>query len=321
MSGSAEGAASFDLIEHSNAAHARTVLVDWMLGNACNFACSYCPAALHDGSIRWQDPDAALDLCRQLARHYADARGKDVWLQFTGGEPTMHPHIVRLLEQASGLGFSVSLISNASRTLRFWRKISDFLDAAILTYHNEFAELDHLIAVGNILTERMNVHVNATMHPDRFDRALHEVRSIRAKLPGATISLKPLRVDFGDVLYGYTKAQRRIMADGLPTSVPHGGATPRATMTCTDASGRCETLRANQFVLRGLNRWQGYRCNIGIESLRVRGDGTVSRAVCGVGGDIGRLGGAVTLPAAPIVCTAPSCACIADILVTKARLG
>ena len=111
---------TFDLVEHTSAAHARTVLVDWMLGNSCSYACSYCPKALHDGSIRWQKSDGILEFYQQLHRHYVFHRSRRVWLQFTGGEPTMHPQIIRLLQEAKALGFSVSLISNASRTLRFW---------------------------------------------------------------------------------------------------------------------------------------------------------------------------------------------------------
>jgi hypothetical protein len=64
----------------------------------------------------------------------------------------------------------------------------------------------------------------------------------------------------------------------------------------------------------------GWRCNAGLESLRVTGCGTVTRAVCGVGGSLGRLGGDVTLPADPVICTAAVCGCVADILITKARV-
>lgn len=101
---------TFDPIEHSRADHARVVLVDWMLGNNGSYACSYCPKSLHDGSVRWQSVADVLAFYDLLQRHYAQLRGKRVWLQFTGGEPTMHPQIIRLLEAATACGFQVSLI-------------------------------------------------------------------------------------------------------------------------------------------------------------------------------------------------------------------
>ena len=87
----------------------------------------------------------------------------------------------------------------------------------------------------------------------------------------------------------------------------------------TMPDGSQERRRANQFILSGTNRWKGYSCDAGLESLRVKGSGEVLRAVCGVGGVIGRLGEDVTLPVAPIRCTRERCTCITDILITKRR--
>lgn len=312
---------TYTLVEHMDSDHARTVLVDWMLGNLCSYACSYCPKNLHDGSVRWQKVEDALDLFQKLRGHYAEMRGKKVWIQFTGGEPTMHPHIIQLLQGASEHGFSVSLISNASRTIRFWHKIKTYLDSAILTYHNEFAEIEHFCKVGQILTELMPVHINVTMHPDRFDRTYDEACLLRETLPQATISLKPLRIGFRSELYDYDPGQLEKMRAGLPLLENSGGVTPRAVMTVTEPNGTRRNMRANEFVIRGENQWRGYRCNAGVESLRVKGDGSITRAVCAVGGKIGKLGGDVALPFGPIVCTAATCACVADILITKAQPG
>jgi hypothetical protein len=310
-----------DLVEHTRADHARTVLVDWMLGNACSYACSYCPKALHDGSIRWQAEADVLAFYERLHAHYVVRRGRRVWIQFTGGEPTMHPRIVPLLEAATARGLTVSLISNASRTRRFWEKIAPHLDSAILTYHVEFAEPDHFGAVAALLAARMPVHINVTMPPDRFEATLGAARRLRDALPSASITLKPLRVGFETTLYDYAPDQLRIMSDGLPAPVPPPGATPRATMTVSGGDAPPVQRRANEFVIRGENRWHGWRCNAGLESLRVKGDGTLTRAVCGVGGTIGRLDGEIALPADPVLCTADVCGCVADILITKARYG
>jgi hypothetical protein len=248
-----------------------------------------------------------------------DTQERSVWLQFTGGEPTMHPRIIDLLKEASQRGFSVSLISNGSRTIRFWSKIRDYLDSVILTYHNEFSELSHFVGVAKILADHMNVHINVTMHPDRFDRTLNEAETLRTALPNATITLKPLRLGFGTELYEYTPEQLRILSDGIPLKARSSGPTPRSPMVATTQSGDFVTMRANDFILRNINHWQGYRCNIGLESLRVKGSGDILRAVCGVGGKIGQLGHIVSLPDSAIYCTKETCSCVADILTTKIK--
>lgn len=305
------------LVEHSSARHARTVLLDWMLGNACSYACSYCPKALHDGTVRWQKSGDILSFYDQLHQHYAVARGRRIWLQFTGGEPTMHPQIIRLLDEARARAFSVSLISNASRTPRFWEKIAPALDAVILTYHSEFADPDAFRAIAEIVAARMPVHINITMRPEVFDDTLGVTHDLRDALPGASFTLKPLRVDFGTELFDYTDDQRAIMAAGLPGASHEEGAMPRGTMTVRMPDGSAEVLRANELALRDLNHWQGYVCNAGLESLRITGDGRVSRAVCGAGGTLGRLGAPTALPHAPITCPKPLCGCVADMLITK----
>lgn len=308
---------AFTLIDHSNPVHSKVVVVDWMLGNSCSYACSYCPKALHDGSVRWQKTDDILHLYRQMQRHYVEEREKVIWLQFTGGEPTMHPRIMDLLGHASDMGFKVSLISNASRTLRFWEKINPCLDSVILTYHAEFADIDHFIQIGQMMVDRISVHINVTMIPDQFDKILEDAHRLNSALPAASVSLKPLRQEFGSELYDYTDEQMHVLSKGMPAVSAPVGDKPRSLMHAVTASGHRETLRANQFILKGLNRWAGYTCNIGLESLRVKGSGDVYRSVCGVGGVIGRLGQDIDLPTNPITCTRSSCSCLADILIRK----
>ncbi|WP_299750921.1 radical SAM protein [uncultured Tateyamaria sp.] len=311
--------ATYVSFEHTNAVHARTVLVDWMLGNACSYACSYCPKSLHDGTVRWQNPDAIVDFYDQLQDHYVTHRDRRVWLQFTGGEPTMHPQIVRILEEASVRGFSVSLISNASRTHRFWTKIKPHLNAVILTYHSEFVDFGHFKGVGEILVPDVPMHINITMKPAEFGKIHVDALELRRAFPDATISLKPLRVDFATELYEYSDAQMAIMDAGLLGGSGHPDTLPRATMTGRTADDNRNRLRANEIILRNLNRFKGYRCNAGLESLRINASGQVFRATCGVGGSIGTLGEKFELPYAPISCTAHECGCTADILITKSR--
>ena len=307
----------FTLIEHSDPMYGKIVVVDWMLGNSCSYACSYCPKSLHDGSIKWQKTSDILHLYHQMREHYVAERDKVVWLQFTGGEPTMHPRIIDLLRHASEMDFKVSLISNASRTLRFWEKISDCLNSVILTYHAEFAELNHFVQVAGMMADRISVHINVTMHPDRFDQILQDAQELRAALPAASISLKPLRQEFGSKLYDYTEDQLRVLSKGLPSKQAPIGEKPRSLMRATTPSGHSEILPPNEFILRGMNRWRGYQCNVGLESLRVRGNGQVMRGVCGVGGVIGYLGEDIDLPSDPIRCTRDYCSCLADILIRK----
>lgn len=308
-------------IDHADARYAGVVLVDWMLGSACNYACSYCPKELHDGSISWQGEADILALYDRLAEHYQRDRGRSVWLQFTGGEPTMHPRFLSIVEAAAGFGFQVSVISNASRTLRFWRRVRPLLDAAILTYHPEFVKLAPFVDVLRLLSEEMPVHVNVTMPPDRFDAVYAEADAIAAAVPTCTVALKPLRVGFRSQLYPYTDEQRARLDTRL-TRVGHPEAQkPRGILRVTRQDGRTFDAHVHDLVLTDTNRWKGWLCHAGLESLRINGDGRVTRAVCSAGGDLGQIGGAVQLPDMPVTCDREVCACISDMLITKVRIA
>jgi Radical SAM superfamily len=305
-------------VEHEDPSHAKIVLVDWMLGNSCNYSCSYCPAALHDGSTKWQTLEAIVATMDKLSCHYTDRMGRRVWLQFTGGEPTQHPKFFDIMRESRSRGFSQSVISNGSRTLRFWRRAVEVLDAAILTFHDEFADPVAFLDLAVLLSERIPLHINVTMHPDRFDAILETVQTIADAAPNTSMTLKPLRLDFGTELYDYAPEQLRTFSRRM-TPGPGRRATPRGVMAVRSADGTAQTMRANDFLIAGENRWTGWECRAGLESLRIHGTGEVTRAVCGSGGPLGNVAGTLDLPFEPIRCDRRACGCVADILITKRK--
>ena len=308
-------------IEHAEDIHKKVVLVDWTLGNRCNYACSYCPPELHDGSKGWQSLGDVLGMIEALQAHYQAGMGKQVWLQLTGGEPTMHPKIKDILAAAHVHDMKVSLISNGSRTERFWQAIRDKLDSLILTFHLEEAKFAHVHRVIEILSEEIFIHVNITMLPDRFDESYELARKLGADFPNIGIAMKPLRVGFGHELYPYSETQIAKMQEQVSSPRASNGRLrhPRGIMERRNPDGTREKIRPNTFILRGENRWRGWTCEAGLESLRITGDGYVNRAVCGVGGRIGELGQELKLPETSIVCTRDTCSCVADILISRAR--
>lgn len=290
-----------------------------MLGNSCNFACSYCPASLHDGSVGWQEISAVTAFLNALHRHYAAGLGRTVWLQFTGGEPTQYPKFFDLMEAAGDLGLKRSVISNGSRTARFWEKAVARIDSLILTYHHGQVDHEGFLRTCRIAAGALPMHINVTAHPEHFDTILARVEDIRAAAPAASITLKPLRVGFGTQLYPYSPQQMERLSRRITAAVKEAGTFPRGTMRMVAQDGTEKAMRANDFILQDLNRWRGYRCAAGLESLRIKADGTITRAVCGSGGALGRLGGPVTFPVVPVTCDRDRCGCVADILITKRR--
>ena len=105
------------------------IVINWHITEACNFACRYCYA-------KWEKPDASRELIHDLPRStqlmselrtfFATAnltnplsqkiQWRSIRLNFAGGEPLLYDQqVLRTIKVARDLGFSVSMITNASR--------------------------------------------------------------------------------------------------------------------------------------------------------------------------------------------------------------
>lgn len=312
-------------LTHANPDLARITVVDWTLHNRCNYACSYCPPGLHEGS----SPTFGLDVLERFAGrvidHYA-ALGQSLFFQFTGGEPTLHPRfcdLLAILQARSQGGTSVraGVISNGSMPLDWWERARPLLHQAVLTHHVEFVRLEHFLAVVQLLGRSIRTHVNVTMHPDRFEECLAAARTIAERCVDITLTLKPLLVDFGGSLYAYTPQQREILATThleIPRTRPLDEV--RGAMRREDDHGATAVRRAAEMILAGENRFAGWRCLAGVELLSVSAKGQVFRALCRQGGLIGHIGDAgLRLPGEPVVCAQATCHCATDLMTTRWR--
>jgi MoaA/NifB/PqqE/SkfB family radical SAM enzyme len=75
---------------------------------------------------------------------------------------------------------------------------------------------------------------------------------------------------------------------------------------------------ANDMIKNHQNKFKGWTCNAGIESLMINWDGDVHRATCRVGGSLGNIYEAsFVAPSEPVTCDRNFCTCAADIPLTK----
>ena len=295
-------------------------IVEWTLGNKCTYACSYCPSELHNGSAGWHDHEqltAFLDACYD---HYTGKLGREVLVQYTGGEPTVYPKFKELVRYASERGIRQSIISNGSRTPRFWSEVAPMFEKVHLSYHHEFADPAKFVDVAEEICKHTDVHVNVLMLPNQFDEIITMCQELRTRCPTATILLKPLQKDFGSELYDYTDYEKRIldtMHSFHTDTGPRKKNYPSGHLNVEYADGRKEGTTPSALMLAGVNQWKGWQCNIGIETLNVDMYGNIRGGLCRVGGSYGNIGGDYKLPEAASVCTKNWCTCHLDIMVSK----
>ena len=69
-------------------------LIEWKLHNVCNHNCSYCGEENKDGSNRWTDLETYK---QQFDNLYKSCGESALWIQITGGEPTVFPELLDLI--------------------------------------------------------------------------------------------------------------------------------------------------------------------------------------------------------------------------------
>lgn len=306
---------------HANPKHSDWFVVNWCLGNTCNYACSYCPSGLHDSSKAWPSLETIKNFIVKVKNHYLD---KNIYFEFTGGEVTMYKHFIDVCKFCSELGIKVGLISNGSRTIRYWEENKQYFDHVCLSYHPEFANDEHFLDVVKLLHKDVRTHVNIMMSPEKFEHCAEVAHKVK-DLGDLSMALQPLIHDFGDTLYDYTPEQKEVFDKQHELITRHIKWTKsfdyyRGAMKMVDEDGESQISSAHRFINNSTNDWSGWKCYAGVEQLIVDMDGYYYRGWCKVGNRLGKISSdQLIFPSEPVICDKKMCHCNFDIMCTKEK--
>lgn len=314
---------NYDRLEQYNKKNLDWFVVNWCMGNTCNYACSYCPVSLHDGSQKWQSIETVEALVHRIKRLHA---GKKLFFEFTGGEVTLNKQFIDICKFCKKNDVRVGMISNGSRTVRWWQENKQYFDHVNLSFHVEYADPDHFCEVTKLICRELATHVNVMMHVERFDECLKLATRIK-KIGNVSVSLQPLIHDLATDLYDYSNDQLYILHHQheiygnirWQRVFDHYRGAMRAMNA--DGSWQDRYILPSHFVSNDTNNWDGWHCWAGVEQLIVDKMGLIWRGWCRVGGLIGHVSDLdLALPVEPVVCDVTRCHCNLDIMCSKARL-
>lgn len=108
----------------------------WDIGRWCNYSCSYCWPDVHNKT----DPHKKLDVMKKTVDRVVDewAGGGHVRWAFGGGEPTVNPDFLPLMEYIRSRGGYMLVVSNGSRNTDYYYKLAWAVDCIQLSAHFEF---------------------------------------------------------------------------------------------------------------------------------------------------------------------------------------
>jgi len=294
-------------------------VVNWCIGNTCNYSCSYCPSGLHDGSKGWPDPNTVKQFIAKIAEQTFP---KKIYFEFTGGEVTLWKHFIDICQFCNDLNIKIGLISNGSRTIRYWEENKQYFDHICLSFHPEEADPKHFMEVIKTVHKDLRTHVNIMMSPDKFDECYVLATKIK-DLGDLSMALQPLIHDFGDTLYDYTPTQNKIFEKQYDLIVKPIKFTKhfdfyRGVMKKIYTDQSEEVISGHRCIVEKSNNWFNWDCYAGVEQIVVDMDGEIFRGWCKEGGSLGHISDRdFHIPRDPVICGKTMCHCNFDIMCTK----
>ena len=283
--------------------HQDSIKIEWNLGKRCNYDCSYCPSSIHDNSSAHTDIEilkATVDKLMTL--------GKPIRLSFTGGEPCVHPKFDELVKYCKHVGINwISVTTNGTRPYEFYASLP--VDQYVFSIHLEYDWKRVFNTIESIVDlTKKKVIAQIMAHHDHMPAVLQlRAKCLLAEIPSTVRRIRWTEGDhdlFDDMRYNLNDLEWLKAQD----------ATVQANTVIDDK----ELYHANDIIKLHLNKYKGWTCNAGIESLMINWDGDVHRATCRVGGSLGNIyQGTFLQPIGPITCDRNFCTCAADIPLTK----
>jgi len=308
--------------------------IEWLLGNTCNYKCSYCIDELRSGSHAWANIDSAKKFVDKVITHYSQIGIRNYIWKFGGGEPLMYGDFITLCEYINSKKNSIVIVaSNAAASKDYWRTYGKNFFAAHFSVHPEYADGRHISAVCDMLTDMgVEVTCHVMMMPTLYEKCLALIDLLKlSRRKEWGIQAKPLfhtwETDTSSLrqLYSYTDEQKIIFNKSVREQKRLDGENAdldRSMIAVTDQGE--QSFDAYWAVTNRIVDWRGYRCWIGVNRIYINYDQTLKLGA-GCYMDYKNFVGKriddddIIFPNKPTKCTQESCVCIADVQVPKSR--
>jgi organic radical activating enzyme len=252
--------------------------VSWSLGRFCNYKCSYCWPYARSDILDYQELEIYKKTIEEIKRQ-ARSNGFDKFhFSFSGGEPTAYKHFGELIEYYSNdneaLYQSLHMTTNLSPGSKWWSRFIEETSnlqrrSITASYHDEFAKEQEF---GDKCLQLMNsgvyVTINQVMVPDRFDELYERLERFADR--GINVTLKPQsNPSATSIVDGYTEEQINIMQSEFHQ---HWQGDEISQIALYDSDGIEYFFdQAERFNAFGFNKFKGWICNAGYQSVIIRG--------------------------------------------------
>ena len=313
--------------------------IQFTVSNKCNYSCKYCPPRLNSGSTPLIPTETYIRFFTDLIKDNPEIMEYDKrFVGLTGGEPTVYPGIDDLIDFFKQNNFNVGLDTNGSAKMDFWEKNLAKINMTNLSVHPRYSNFKHVLEVVKLGIEKKSiVKVAVIMDLEYWDRAIEAVSFFKENnVP--TMEFKGLVFKLGkkdekngtkkqDYYNSYTGEQMNWIKNNTYhnniknlTEINPNYQARNAYVIYEDDTK--EKFLGQEIISKGLNKFEGYKCDAGKCNLSIKWDGRIRGAHCGIKElDFGSLLNnpelRIKLSKNPTICTLKKCGCIADMRISK----
>lgn len=335
--------------------------VSWLLGRFCNYKCSYCWPYARSDKKDHRPTELVIKTLNEIKRQARERNFNSFHFSFSGGEPTMHPGYLEILEnysqdQEKCNYQSVHMTSNISAGVGWFKKYvaaTQSLNRVSVTasYHKEMTTKEPFAEKLVFLQENdIQVTINMVMVPERFELLWEEALYFHEQ--GINVTLKPQSNPTAtEVVSGYTEDMLKRLQNGMPqrdytqqrllkkekTSqrpkpkfepIPDqhesGDKIPQLMQVeFSDSNGKKWFMdQAERFNAFNFNRFKDWECSAGYRSIIIREpDGSIKRSYSCNDQPLGNIETGFQLFPKPMPCITQSCVSSADSKIPKRKPG
>lgn len=295
----------------------KTFTLVWHLGDICNYNCSYC-INKRSSDIKKYFPklNSFTNFIKKFREYYPNRK---VEITLVGGEPTLWKYFKRFLLLCKEYNISICLISNGSRSIKWWKNVINNIDFMIISYHLEHANKYHIIELMKLAkSNNIRSQINFMASPDNFFDNTNTAKEI-SKKSKCFILLKIIRnLDTDDPL-NYTPKQLDFLQNNRAIGKEYYCWYDHRIKIYNQFEDNSKILykNVNEVVIKNVNQWKGWKCTAGLDMLVISFDGSLH--ACNQtemeNGNFGNINTEFKIPTESVICTLDKCSCTQDILV------
>jgi len=297
--------------------------VSWILGRFCNYNCSYCWPYARSDKLDHYDFEIYVNTVDEIKRQARQNGFTEFHWSFSGGEPTTYKNLIdliRVLEEDVVSPYqSIHMTTNLSPGSKWWKAWCSAVEnlqrkSITASYHDEFAkEQEFGDKCLQLINEGVFVTVNQVMVPEKFWE-LYE-RCQRFVERGINVTLKPQSdPTASNVVNGYTDEMLTLMRQEFPQKYQQQELLQISLYD--DQNQEYLIDQAERFNAFNFNKFRGWHCNSGFQSVIIRGD-EVKRSYSCHDEILGTIEQGFELFQKPKICITPTCVSSADSKIPK----